>query len=118
MARGFSRSWRSSTNSSARIGGLGERLHAEAVRVAVDDQPGEEVALAVNDALRALPLRIGSRRVSQRDGLLEPPAEEGVVDGLVLAAEHPHRDLAARAVEALADEPAALVGQPHHFAAG
>src|SRR5439155_14931897 len=101
-----------------RVGGFDQGLHAEAVGVAIDDQAGEEIGLAVDEASCAAALRIRHDRVAQPFRLRQAAREESVVDRFVLAREQPHRDLALRAVEGLADEPAAFVGEPDHFSAG
>jgi len=100
-----------------RVGGLDQRLHREAVGVAIDHQPGQQIGLAVHDSAGATAPRVGLDRIAEGDGPANAAGEELFVDGLVLSREQADGDLALRSVERLPHEPAALVGQPHHLAA-
>ena len=51
------------------FGRLDQRLYAQAVGVAVDDQAGQQIGLAVHEAARAVAGRVGEGDVAQSDGL-------------------------------------------------
>jgi len=99
------------------VGGLDQRLQRHAVCIAIDDQPGQQIRLAVDQPCSAPALGIRADDFAKRDRLRQAAEEELLVDGLVLPREQADGDLARRSVERLACEPAALVGEPHHFAA-
>ncbi len=101
----------------SQVGRFDQRLHAEAVGVAVDDQAGEEIRLAVHQPPGVAAVGVGRDGVAHRFGPLEPPGEKLLVDGLVFSREQAHGDLAPGAVERLAQEPPALVDEPNDLAA-
>ena len=88
----------------------GQRLEDEDVAVAIEDQAREEIALAEDEADGVAV--VAEAPAEGRRGL-EPPAEEGVVDGLVPPRHEPAHDLGPGIVEAAAEE-AAVRGRDGH----
>ena len=92
----------------------GPELDREHVPVAVDDEPGQPVALGVNEAQAGRVVARQSERRAQRQGSLEARAKERRVDlRRGVANEEAHRDRRSRRVEAAAEEVAARIDDAH-----
>ena len=86
-------------------------LHRRRVGVDVDDQPGQIVALAVDQAVGVGVRGRQAEACPRRARPLDPLAQERRVDRLVDPRAQAHRNLRARVVEALADEAPVVVGE-------
>jgi hypothetical protein len=83
----------------------GQELADDEVAVAVRDDPGQAVALAVHQPMGGESL--GQRRAAERQRLVEPAADEARVDRLLLERQHADRDRGLRVRVTRGDERAA-----------
>ncbi len=90
------------------FGPLAERLHYEIVSIAVDDEGGQQVRLAIDEPA-GLRVFDDERAIGRR--ATEAFDEERAIDGPVLARQQAHRDLGFIAVERATLEVAAPVDQ-------
>ena len=82
------------------VGGLNEALRDDAIAVAVDDQPGQQVAFGVDAAAQQ---RIDPQALAHLVGRGEPFSKEFVVDRNILARQKSKRNLGPGAEECFTD---------------
>jgi hypothetical protein len=83
---------------------LRQRLQHETVAIPIDDERGQQITFAVDEAPRG---RVELQRFAKSNRVLQPRADERVISDHIARREHADRDLRAVAEEGRAERPPA-----------